>query len=185
MSKFKANSLDELKKIVPSETIKEQDKKEYQKKWKENKYEFRKMIAKKNRRWLTENSNIEQFASTIKRPQVYQLISNMFEEEKKRKWLIHIIANFMPLDLAKQVPKLPSGKKYCPFTQLPLTDTNSLLTGDRDKNIAYTGRNTDVVISAVALKELYRFVIDCTKNFDTKAGHIVNYALDEERFKTQ
>lgn len=189
MSKNKTTkSLQDLQELIPSDSLEqlneENNKREYQKKWVENKYRFRKMISKKNRRWLIDNSNLEHFKDLEYRPEVYELISTMFDEEKKRNWLIHILTNFLPLNVAKQVPKLPKHKMYCPFTQLPLTDTDSILRGDRDKNLGYTGQNTDMIISAIAVKEIYRFAIDCTKNFDTKSGHIVNYALDKERLKS-
>lgn len=154
----------------------------YQKEWRRNKYQFREMIAKKNRRWLTEECEESQFEYYNEYPNVYQDIKALFEDEKKRKWMIHIITNFLPIhSKAQQVPKLPSNRNICPITNFKLTDVQSILTGDRDKHIAFTGENTNVVLSGVALQELERFVIDCTYEFDTPNGQIINYALDGVR----
>lgn len=189
MSKRSIRSLDELDSVLPEKERKElrerQEKEEYQDKWRANKYKFRQMIATKNRKWLKENASNDDFEYTEEYPNVYQNIKGMFEDDKKRNFMIHLIVQFLPLNVVKQVPKLPPNKTKCPLSQHRLTDTNSLVKGDRDKHLAYTGKKTDVIISGIALQELERFVMYCTKDFDTREGHIVNYALDEVRTNTR
>jgi len=158
---------------------------EYQKKWRTNQYQFRKMVAKKNRKWLEIKSKDSQFEYYKEYPDVYDTIKAIFQDENKRKWMIHIITNFLPLNKAQQVPKLPANRNICPITKYPLTDVKKIMTGDRDKHIAFTGENTDVVLSGIALQELERFVKDYTYDFDTPEGHIVNFALDGLRQKSK
>jgi hypothetical protein len=158
---------------------------EYQKEWKVNQFQFREMIAKKNRKWLKKQSKDSQFVYYKEFPDVYEFIKKLFQDKNKRKWLIHIITNFLPLNKSEQVPKLPSNRKNCPITHYQLTDTKSILTGDRDKHIAYTGESTNIVLSGIALQELERFVINCTYEFDNPEGHIVNFALDSLRQKSK
>ena len=161
-------------------TSKEQE--EYQIAWGKNKYQFREMVAKKNRKWLKNKSEESNFEYYKEFPDVYQAIVNIFQDEKKKKWVIHLISNFLPLIKAEQVPKkLPSNRTICPITYLKLTDVQSILTGDRDKHIGFTGESTDVVLSGIAIQELERFVIDCTYDFDSPTGQIINYALDSVR----
>jgi hypothetical protein len=153
----------------------------YQLKVREGKFKFRMMISKKNRKWLkSKKSPLEPYT---KFDDVYKKIEEIFNTDSKRKWLLHIITNFFPLTKAKQVTRLAVNKNVCAISGFELTDVNGILTGNRDKHIAYTGEKTNVVLSGIALQELERFVIDCTHNFDTKAGHIVNYAIDELRVK--
>jgi hypothetical protein len=59
------------------------------------------------------------------------------------------------------------------------------MVGNRDRHIAFSGVNTNVFLSGIALQELYRFVINCTKDFTSKEGQIVNFALDEKRMKAE
>lgn len=175
---------DELAQVNQVEEVEEvQDKDEYQAGWRKNKYNFREMVAKKNRAWLLKQSEESEFEYYKEFPNIYNKIFNMFHDEKKRKWLIHIITNFLPVSRAVKVPKIPTNKHICPFTGYELTDTHSLLTGDRDKHLGFTGDKTDVIMSGVALQELERFAIYCTKEFDTREGHIVNFALDQIRTK--
>ena len=162
-----------------------QAKDEYQESWRINKYQFREMIAKKNRAWLLEQAKEATFEYYKEYSDVYEKIVNMFEDEKKRKWIIHIITNFLPINRAVKVPKMPSNKHICPFTGFELTDTSSLMTGDRDKHLGFTGEKTNVIMSGIALQELERFVLYCTEEFDTREGHIVNYALDQVRIKNK
>lgn len=217
MSKFKKklvlNDLQELRNIVVSqmeesnpkvkkenvhkkEPIKKEpvvvntiEKEEYQKSWMVNKYNHRKMVAKKNRKWLQSNISNSEFTIMNEsnpfgdNPQIKAKILAYFNDEKKRKWMLHLITNFLPLNHAKQVPKLPSDQKFCKLTGFELTDVKSIVTGNRDKHIAFTGYQTSSVICGIALNELYKFVIDFTYNFDTREGHIINYAIDELRNK--
>jgi hypothetical protein len=85
----------------------------------------------------------------------------------------------------KQVVLLREENPICPFTKYKLTDTHGLMLGNRDRHIAFSGVNTNVFLSGIGLQELYRFVLDCTKNFDTKEGQIVNFALDSIRNKEE
>lgn len=172
--------LGEIKKDLPKPEF--NSKEEYQEHWRQNKYEFREMVAKKNRRWLEENQDSD-FKYYKEYSDIYEKISNLFSKEKSRKWVLHLITNFLPICNAKQVPKLPSNKHLCPITKFQLTDLNSILTGDRDKHIAFTGLKTDVVLSGIAVQELERFALNMTKNFDTPNGQIVNFALDKARSK--
>lgn len=197
--KKKLNSLESLKDLIPEDEreqleeqskindaskkkiFKDKDQQNYQNKWSSNKFQFREMVAKKNRKWLKEESEFSQFDYYKEYPDVYESIKSKFEEESKRNWLIHIITNFMPINRAQQVPKLPYGRSTCPFTGFKLTDVKNIATGDRDKHLAFTGVNTTVVLSGIALQELERFVIDCTHDFNSKTGQIVNYAIDKIR----
>jgi hypothetical protein len=181
----KYNSLDQLGKLLSDDERKEiKEKDEYQAKWRDNKYKFRQMVAKKNRKWLNANKENPQFEYYKEHPEVYDKIVSSFEDESKRKWMIHVLTNFMPLNVVRQVPKIPPNKHICPFTGYELTDTNSILTGDRDKHLAFTGKKTNVIISGIALQELERFVMDCIESFDSRNGQIVNFALDGMRSKT-
>lgn len=189
MSEKKFSSLSNLGELLSDEEKVEMQKKAekeaYQKKWRKNKFEFRKMIAKKNRKWLNESvSNKENdFKLTERSESTYNYIYNMFlTDERKRKWIIHLIHNFFPLESCKTVPKIPPKKPVrCPITDLMLTDEVSILQGDRDKHLGFTGKKTDVILSGIAVQELYYFLHDCTIDFDSKQGHIVNYALDQIR----
>ena len=162
-----------------------QSKEEYQEQWKKNKYQHRKMVSKKNRKWLTENSENSDFKPYVEFPNVYEFISQKFEDEKSRKWILHLITNFLPLNRARIVPKLPSGRNVCPLTELSLTDVKNIVLGDREKYLAFTGEKTTIVLSGIAVQELNRFVLDYTQDFDTVNGHIINYAIDDLRKKSQ
>ena len=91
----------------------------------------------------------------------------------------------MPLNCTKQVVLFREDAPICPFTKYKLTDLQGLIIGNRDRHIAFSGINTNVFLSGIALQELYRFVMDCTKNFTTKEAQIVNFAIDEKRMKSQ
>jgi len=167
------------------------DKDTYQETWRINKYNHRKMVAKKNRKWLESNIFHSEFTLMDENnpfgnyPEVREKILEYFNDEKKRKWILHLITNFLPLNRATQVPKLPSDSKFCKLTGFELTDLKSIVTGNRDKHLAYTGFQTSNVICGIALNELYKFVIDYTYHFDTREGHIINFAIDELRNKIQ
>ncbi len=178
MSK-KINDLSELQNLVDSKTIQSKD--EYQKEWKKNMFLHRKMVAKKNRKWLENNRSETDFKDFEKFSDVYMKIDEMFCDEKKRKWIIHLITNFFPLNNCKLVPKLPDDRKVCPITGFKLTDVKHIVTEDRDKHLAFTGLETTNVLSGIAVQELYRYVIDYTHKFDTQSGQIINFALDQIR----
>lgn len=186
--KLVTNDLKELRTIMG---IEKSEKEIYQENWKINKFHHRKMVAKKNRKWLQLNSKPSDFTVMNESnpfgdfPEVRNRIIEYFNDENKRKWILHLITNFIPLNRAKQVPKLPKDKFKCQLSNLELTDLKSILIGNRDKHIAFTGFQTSNVISGIALNELYKFVIDCTYNFDTREAHIVNFAIDELRSKEQ
>lgn len=163
------------------EIIKEKE--EYQKAWAEKDFILKKMIAKKNRRWLEENKHQSDFTEYEENKDVYKNISSFFFNENKRKWIIHIITNFLPLNKSRQVPKLPINKNICPFSSLELTSIKDIKIGDRNKHLAYIGENTNVVLSGIALQELYRFVINYTYDFYSREGQIINFCIDEIRNK--
>lgn len=186
----KTNDLKELRSLVGHQIENKSEKEVYQEEWVRNKYNHRKMIAKKNRKWLQANESPSEFTLMNDShnfgdyPEVRERIMNLFMDEKTRKWILHLITNFLPLNRAKQVPKLPSDRKFCQLSNLELTDLKTIVSSDRDKHIAFTGFQTSNVISGIALNELYKFVIDFTYKFDTQEGHIINYALDELRKKS-
>ena len=173
----KLNSLQDLGNLQKEIRHNTMNKQEYQDYWKSNKYKFRKMIAKKNKVWLTENKQNTQF-------KYYEKIDDMFSVDKSRKFLIHVITNFFPLDNCVQVPKLPKEKNYCDISDLQLTDLDSIIVGKnnaRDKHIAYTGKSTSIVLSGIAVQELERFINKYVDDFDSPYGHIINHAFDKLR----
>lgn len=172
----KINDLSEISKVLSKE--------QYQELWKQKRYDWREQIARKNKRWLKENekSDLKQYMAF---PKVYESIKTSLLDEKKRNYIIHIITNFLPLNNTKQVILFREENPTCPFTKYKLTDTHGLMLGNRDRHIAFSGINTNVFLSGIGLQELYRFVLDCTKNFDTKEGQIVNFALDMIRIKQE
>ena len=157
------------------------EKQEYQEEWMVNKFNHRKMVSKKNRTWLIKNSENPNFNFQEENLLVYQKIEDFFNDEGKRKWMIHIICNFLPLNKVSQVPKIPTPSKSCPFSNLNLTDIKNIVTGDRDKHIAFTGERTNVLLSAIAIQELYKFVMNYTHDFNSRNGQIINHCLDEIR----
>lgn len=177
--------LESIKDSFPKDSSTDKmNKSEYQEYWKDNKYQFRKMIAEKNKKWLKKNSDNTDFTYFKSFPNHYDNIKRLFENEKSRKFTIHVITNFLPLNESKQVPKLPANKNKCDITNLPLTDLDSIVTGKNDarnKHIAYTGKETSVILSGIAIQELERFVMDNVKDFDSRNGQIINHALDMVR----
>jgi len=185
-NKFKSFSdLKSLKQESPKNNF--ESKEEYQEFWKENKKEFRKMVAKKNKRWLDENKS-ENFIYYKEYHNIYMKIDKMFEKESSRKWLLHIINNFFPTKRSVQVPKLPPSKSTCGITFFKVTDLDKIRTGiyeSREKHIAFTGEQTDVILCGVAIQELERFIYHYIKDFNTPNGQIINYALDKLRLKLE
>ena len=189
MSEKKLNSLQDLKSLKKTIRQTDLDKKEYQEFWKDNKYNFRKMVAKKNKRWLAENKEETEFhhyQESNKEIEVYRQIEGIFKYEKSRKFLIHTICNFFPLNNCRQVPRLSKENNTCDITNNLLTDLDEIKTGknnSRKKHIAYTGNSTTVVLCGLAVQELERFVLHYVQDFDSPFGHIINHALDEIRSK--
>jgi hypothetical protein len=180
----KYDSLKDLEGLISTEDRQALDEQaEYQKEWRDNKFRFREMVAKKNRKWIEANSQESDFVYYKEFPDVYAKIEDLFSQESKRKWMLHIMTNFVPLNKACQVPKLPSNISTCCIAGYELTDMKSIMTGDRDKHIGFTGERTNIILSGIALQEIHRYVIDRTYDFDSQAGHIINYAFDQIRTK--
>ena len=168
-----------MKSVLTHEEF-ELQKEEYQNMWKKNKSSYRKMVAKKNRKWLLEN-NKSQLKDYIAFPNVYKNILSHFQDEKKRKYLIHVITNFFPLNRTNQVILFREENVKCPFTNFELTDMQGILVGNRNKYIAFSGANSNVFLSGIALQELNRLVLEYTYQYDTREGQIINFALDKLR----
>jgi hypothetical protein len=190
MSKTKLksfNQLSDLKTILSEEELIEQKvneeklaKEKYQEDWVRNKNGHRKMVAKKNRRWLIENSQ-SQLKEYIPSPDIYKKIHSYFQDEKKRKYIIHIITNFFPLNRTQQVVLFREKNNVCPFTDFKLTDLNGIVVGNRDRHIGFSGANSNVFLSGIGLQELNRYVLEHTYTFETREGQIINFALDNLR----
>jgi hypothetical protein len=135
------------------------------------------MIAKKNRRWLLEN-NVSQLKEYIQSPDVYKKIDTLFKDEKKRKFIIHIITNFFPLNRTQQVVLFREENNICPFTDYKLTDLQGIVVGNRDRHIAFSGANSNVFLSGIGLQELNSYLLEHTYTFTTREGQIINFALD-------
>lgn len=185
MKKF--SQFSDLKNILTETELENQEleqkqleKDKYQEDWKRNVNGHRKMIAKKNRRWLIENNEC-QLKQYIPFPNVYEKIRSYFHDEKKRKYIVHIITNFFPLNRTQQVVMLREPNVTCPFTDYKLTDIQGILVGNRDMHIGFSGANSNVFLSGVALQELNRLVLEYTYQFDTREGQIINFALDKIR----
>lgn len=181
------NQLSDLKNILSEDELLEQQendnliaKAKYQEDWVRNKNGHRKMVAKKNRRWLLEN-NQSSLKEYIPFPDVYQTIDKLFKDDKSKNYLIHIITNFLPLNRTEQVVLFREENIVCPFTNFKLTDLNSILVGNRDRHIGFSGANSNVFLSGIGLQELNRYVLEHTYTFDTREGQIINFALDNLR----
>lgn len=178
------NQLSDLKNLFSEEELaskkNSEDKEKYQEDWVRKTNGHRKMVAKRNRRWLLENKE-SQLKEYVAMPKIYDNIKSFFEDENKRKYMIHVITNFFPLNRTQQVPLLREQNPTCPFSGFKLTDLDGIRLGNRDKHIAYSGANSNVYISGVALQELNRFVLEYTYQFSTREGQIINFALDKLR----
>jgi hypothetical protein len=178
------NSLSELSNLFTEEELFDkkyvEDKQKYQENWVRVTNGHRKMIAKKNRRWLIENKE-SQLVEYMKMPEIYEMIKSYFEDDNKRKYMIHIITNFFPLNRTQQVSLFREENPICPFSGYKLTDLDGIRIGNRDRHIAYSGANSNVFLSGCALQELNRFVLEYTYQFDTREGQIINFALDRLR----
>lgn len=181
------NQLSDLKNLLTEEELIEQKndeqkvaKEKYQEDWKRNTNGHRKMIAKKNRRWLLEN-NQSQLKEYIDSPDIYKKIDSLFKDDNKRKYMIHIITNFFPLNRTQQVVLFREENNVCPFTDYKLTDLNGIVVGNRDRHIAFSGANSNVFLSGMGLQELNRYVLEHTFTYETREGQIINFAIDKLR----
>jgi hypothetical protein len=178
------NQLSELSNLFSKEELDDkkfkEEKEKYQEGWVRTTNGHRKMIAKKNRRWLLEN-NQSQLKEYIQSPDIYDKIHSYFQDDKKRKFMIHIITNFFPLNRTQQVVLFREENNVCPFTDFKLTDLNGIVVGNRDRHIAFSGANSNVFLSGIGLQELNRYVLEHTFTFTTREGQIINFALDELR----
>jgi len=178
------NQLSDLSNLFTEEELVDkknlEEKTKYQENWVRTTNGHRKMIAKKNRRWLLENKE-SQLKEYMKMPDIYEKIKTYFEDDSKRNYMIHIITNFFPLNRTQQVTLFREENPTCPFSAYKLTDLDGIRLGNRDRHIAYSGANSNVYLSGVALQELNRFVLEYTYQFDTREGQIINFALDKLR----
>ena len=178
------NQLSDLSNLFTEEELVDKKNLEEKTKYQENCVRttngHRKMIAKKNRRWLLENKE-SQLKEYMKMPDIYEKIKTYFEDDSKRNYMIHIITNFFPLNRTQQVTLFREENPTCPFSAYKLTDLDGIRLGNRDRHIAYSGANSNVYLSGVALQELNRFVLEYTYQFDTREGQIINFALDKLR----
>ena len=175
------NDLSELSNLFSKDELEEkkfvEEKTKYQEEWVRNTNGHRKMIAKKNRRWLLEN-NDSQLKDYIESPDVYKKIDSLFKDDKKRNYLIHIITNFFPLNRTQQVVLFREENNICPFTDYKLTDLQGIVIGNRDRHIGFSGANSNVFLSGIGLQELNRYVLEHTYTYTTREGQIINFALD-------
>jgi hypothetical protein len=178
------NQLSDLSNLFTEEELVDkkntEDKQKYQENWVRTTNGLRKMIAKKNRRWLVENKE-SQLKEYIEMPDIYEKIKTYFEDDSKRNYMIHIITNFFPLNRTQQVTLFREENPICPFSGYKLTDLDGIRLGNRDRHIAFSGANSNVYLSGVALQELNRFVLEYTYQFETREGQIINFALDKLR----
>jgi hypothetical protein len=178
------NDLSELKNLFSQDELDNkkfiEDKTKYQEEWVRTTNGHRKMIAKKNRRWLLENneSELKQYMAF---PDVYKKIDSFFKDDKKRNYIIHIITNFFPLKRTQQVMLFREENNICPFTDYSLTDLQGIVIGNRDRHIGFSGANSNVFLSGIGLQELNRYVLEHTYTFQTREGQIINFALDKLR----
>jgi hypothetical protein len=178
------NSLSELKNLFTDKELVDkknvEEKQKYQENWVRTTNGHRKMIAKKNRKWLLENNDCE-LKEYVEFPVVYDKIKSIFEDDSKRNYMIHVITNYFPLNRTQQVILLREENPVCPFSGYKLTDVDGIRTGNRDKHLAFSGANSNVFLSGIALQELNRFVLEYTYQFETREGQIINFALDKLR----
>lgn len=146
-------------------------------------YKWRKVISFKNKKWFNTKPNVNNIDLEKSDANIYKTIKTLFEDEKTRNWMIHLATNFLPLNNPSQCPILPTEKYFCKISGDELTDSLRIKTGDRNKAMGYVGLKSNVILSADAIRELYRYVYDNIVNFDTKIGHIVNHAFDDIRLE--
>lgn len=187
MSKKKVigTSLSDLSKILTDEEKQSLDKNNYQAEWNKKTNKYRRIISEKNRKWLKDGRKKavkeNHFDYFKQYDNYFEKIVDDFNDPKKVNFYIHLISHFLPVNRTFKAPKIPDNKHICPITKLELTSIKDILTGDRDKHLAFGSVNSDVLLSGIGLQELERFALACTKDFTTKNGQIVNFALDEVR----
>lgn len=169
------NSFEELKNVNVNVNVKQED--EYTSK----RYKWRRVISQKNKKWFDSKNNVNNIDLTKSDINLYKTIQTLFEDDKTRNWMIHLATNFLPLNNPSQCPILPSEKCFCKLSGDELTDTLRIKTGDRNKVMGYVGLKSNVILSADAIRELYKYVYNNIVNFDTQIGHIVNHAFDQIR----
>jgi len=145
------------------------------------KQKWRGVISRKNKVWFDSKENVNNFDLSKSDEIIYNKIRNIFENEKTRNFGIHLATNFLPLNNPSQCPILPSEKYFCKISEYELTDLLRIKTGDRNKSMGYVGLQSNVVLSADAIRELYKFVIQHIIKFDTQLGQILNHAFDKIR----
>lgn len=146
-------------------------------------YKWRRVISQKNKKWFDSKPNVNNFDLSKSDVNIYKTIKTLFEDDKTRNFMIHVATNFLPLNNPSQCPILPAEKCFCKFSGDELTDMMRIKTGDRNKAMGYVGLKSNIILSADAIRELYRYVYDNIINFDTKIGHIVNHAFDDIRLE--
>lgn len=149
--------------------------------YQEERTKFRSFISRKNKKFIKNADNVNSFDLEKSNEKVYQKIKSNFENEKTRNWMIHVATNFLPLNVPAQCPLLPQQKYNCPLSGLELTDSMRIKTGDRHKAIGYVGLKSNVILSSVAIIELYRYVYEQIIDFESQMGQIINHAFDDLR----
>ena len=86
-------------------------------------------------RYCDRNKNESEFEHYKEYPEVFNQLENMFSNESSRKFLIHTITNFFPLNNCRQVPRLSKEKTTCDITSNLLTDLDEIKTGKNDFEI--------------------------------------------------
>lgn len=173
MTKEKINSLQGLENL----NIKQED--VYTSKM----YKWRSVISRKNKKWFESKLNINNIDLLKFDANIYKTIQSMFEDDKTRNFMIHLATNFLPLNNPSQCPILPTEKCFCKISGDELTDSMRIKTGDRNKVMGYVGLQSNVILSADAIRELYRYVFTNIVVFDSQIGHIVNHAFDSIRLE--
>lgn len=168
------NSLADLQKVSATNTSMVD-------KYKEERNKFRAFISRKNKKFIKSAPNLNSFDLEKSNEEVYLKIKKNFEDIKTRNWMIHVATNFLPLNVPSQCPLLPQQKYNCPISKLELTDSMRIKTGDRNKHIGYVGLKSNVILSSVAIIELYRYVYEQIIDFESQMGQIINHAFDDLR----
>jgi hypothetical protein len=174
----KINSFADLSAIVGNGTEEEVEKRKF------TEY-MKRIIADKNRKWLIRcfgnsiNPEIRENSEDIAKK-----IRHLFDEQHSRNWILHLISNFLPCKNANQVALVKEDVILtCPISGYLLTDLQKIKVGDRDKHIGYSGVNSRILLSGIAVYELYKFAMECTAEPFSRRGQIVNYHLDKMRMR--
>ena len=146
-------------------------------------YKWRSVISRKNKKWFDSKNNVNNIDLEKSNANIYKTIKTLFDDDKTRNWMIHLATNFLPLNNPSQCPILPTEKCFCKISGDELTDSMRIKTGDRNKAMGYVGLKSNVILSADAIRELYKYVYHNIINFYTKIGHIVNHAFDDIRLE--